>query len=93
MIFWLMSLAIWLPLFSIQRYIVVAELMCGPVGLILIGWIFHGLLQLILGVVLAAGAVATVVVPSWGRVPYLPGFYGLRLPRIICRQWSLLHGR
>jgi hypothetical protein len=75
-----LSFVVWLTVFAIQRYVVTLELLCGPVASVAIGWLVRGRIRVALGWALAAAAGATVTVPDWSHVPFLPGMYGLQVP-------------
>jgi hypothetical protein len=86
LVFWVVSFCVWLPLIAIRRYIVVLELLAGPVLLVLYSSIVRDrkldvwtLAASMWG--LAAVAWATMTFPDWGHIDFARGKYGLKVPR------------
>jgi hypothetical protein len=79
-VFWCASLVAWLAEFSVQRYLVTLELLCGPVALVAIMWVSRGWLGVAFASIFACAASATVAYTDWGHVAYLPPRYGLKVP-------------
>src|SRR5262249_4632840 len=86
LVFWVVSFCVWLLLISVRRYIVVLELLAGPVLLVLFSSLVRDrkLGALMLGAsmwALAAAAWATITIPDWGHIDFARGKYGLKVPR------------
>ena len=82
LVFFFVSYAAWLVIFSIQRYIVPLELLTGLVMIILVDYVAQGREMKLFGaVLLCLGAVATVSVPDWGHVRWSSNWYGFRVPK------------
>nr|WP_246340052.1 glycosyltransferase 87 family protein [Ancylobacter tetraedralis] len=81
--FWMVSFIVWLTVFAIQRYIVVLELLCGPLAVLTVQWLFGGryrIVQIAACGALAVAAVLTVKVPDWGHIAFTSEPYGLEVP-------------
>jgi len=85
-VFFTMSFVIWIRLFAVQRYIVVLELLCGPIVIILLRYLARQSLKVLVMWVFALCVVWTVTIPDWGHIPWIPDRYGIRVPE------KLTHG-
>lgn len=80
LVFCVVSFVVWLKVFAIQRYIVTLELLCGPLALLALGWWGAGWARVGVAWGLAVAAWATIVVPDWRHIAFLPGQYRLAVP-------------
>jgi len=79
--FFLTSYAIWLWLFSVQRYLLALELLSGLALLALWDWcrwrVSRSIVLFLLSVLLV---VISVEVPDWGHSPWQASWYGAKVP-------------
>jgi hypothetical protein len=88
LVFWVVSFCVWLFLISVRRYIVIVELLAGPVLLVLCSSLVRDrkLGTLTLGASmwgLAAASWATITIPDWGHTDFTRGGYDLKVPRLL----------
>lgn len=75
LVFLAVAYTAWIAIFSIQRYIVVLDLLAPLAGLLLIAHFESGSKRLIAGAVLVAALVATTIPGDWGRIAWEGGPY------------------
>ena len=87
-IFFLVAFCVWMYEWSIQRYIVMLELLLGPVLVLVLqefrsGKFGRELLPLCVAAILAVVCVATMKSPDWGHVPWGKTWYSVNVPTAV----------
>jgi hypothetical protein len=82
-IFFAVSFALWMLVFSIQRYLIVLEILCGPIIVILLYRIAPGVARnIIIGITVLA--LAWWVKPGeWGHRPWKNAYSRIILPEVL----------
>ena len=84
-IFFVVAFCLWMYEWSIQRYIVVLELLLGPALVLVLqccgfrGWGWGFALPCVTAL-LAVASVATVKAPDWGHLPWAKTWYSINVP-------------
>ena len=84
-IFFLVAFCVWMYEWSIQRYIVMLELLLGPVLVLVLqefrsGRFGREFLPLCVAAILAVACVATIKSPDWGHIPWGKTWYSVNVP-------------
>jgi hypothetical protein len=87
-VFFVIAFCLWMYEWSIQRYIVVLELLLGPALLLVLqrcgfGRYGRGFLLPCVTAVLAAACAVTVKAPDWGRLPWAKTWYSINVPTVV----------
>nr|WP_294560062.1 glycosyltransferase 87 family protein [uncultured Rhodopila sp.] len=85
-IFFAVAFGLWMFVWSIQRYIVLLELLTGPCILVLIRWcglagVRHGSKLAVAGAGLAVLCIATVKPTDWGHLAWGKSWFSVAIPR------------
>ena len=87
-IFFLIAFCVWMYEWSIQRYIVVLELLLGPVLVLVLQGCLPGkfgreFLSLCIAGLIAVACVATIKSPDWGHTPWGKTWYSVNVPAVV----------
>jgi hypothetical protein len=83
--FFAMAFCLWMVEWSIQRYLVVLELLIGPLVVVLLQWsgffdAVRGRAVTAVAAVLAVACLATVRAPDWGHLGWRKDWYEVTIP-------------
>ena len=83
--FFMISFCIWMYEWSIQRYIVVLELLLGPALVVALQWcglgkLWRGFLLPGLFAIIAVACVVTMRAADWGHLPWAKTWYSVDIP-------------
>lgn len=87
-IFFFVAFCVWMYEWSVRRYIVVLELLLGPVLVIVLQWCGlarwrRGFLLPFVTAILAVVCAATVRAPDWGHLPWAKTWYSVEVPAVV----------
>jgi Glycosyltransferase family 87 len=90
-IFFLVAFCVWMYEWSIQRYIVMLELLLGPVLVLVLqefrsGKFGREFLPFCVAAILAVVCVATIKSPDWGHIPWGKTWYSGNVPTVVGDQ-------